>query len=294
MANAVALPAENYNVVNAVAHFETPAQVSTPVTVEILDINSLDRDVVYVLPLSVQSSDVPVLESQKTRYIVVRGAALINVACNMVENFGQLANPGQATGLNGLTEMTFQCLFNVDAWGGQDSNIQTLAGIEGQWLLRISDSGVPANQLQFVTPAGNLTDASWQMNDKKWIAMTFTWNSATREATLFIDGVKKATVTGRTSNAINWGSGSFYISKSWNDNRWLNGAICQVRVWNRVLSDAEIADPMQPYSVPVDSEGLVTYWKFDEGGGNMIHDYANGYDLKLNTNPKWIEVSLPQ
>lgn len=294
MANAVALPAENYNVVEAVAHFETPAQVSTPVTVEITNLADLDRNIVYVLPLSVQSSDVPVLESQKTRYIVVRGAALINVACNMVENYASLINPGQATGLNGLREMTFQCMFNVDEWGGKDSNIQTLAGIEGQWLLRISDSGVPANQLQFVTPNGNLTDASWQMDDKKWIAMTFTWNAATREATLFINGVKKATVSGRTGSAVDWGSGSFYIGKSWNDNRWLNGLLCEVRVWNRILSDAEIADPMQPYMVPADSEGLVSYWKFNEGGGTTIHDSANGYDLQMAANPKWVEVSLPE
>ncbi len=293
-AEAIALPAENYNLVQPVAKFENKSTTSTPVEVEILNINDLDRDIVYVLPLTVKSTPIPVIESQKTRYIVVRGAALINVACNMVKNNGSLVNPGQASGLNGLTQMTFQCVFNVEEWGGKDSNIQSLAGIEGSWLLRISDSGVPANQLQFVTPSGNLTDASWQFTEKKWVCMSFTWDAANSAATLFIDGVKKNTVTGRNTSGVSWGNGNFYIGKSYNDNRWLNGAICEVRVWNRILSDAEIAEPLQAYSVPVDSEGLVSYWKFNEGDGQLIQDYANGYNLQLAAKPKWIEVTLPE
>lgn len=293
-ANAVELPESCYKLVQPTATIKHETLTSSEVSVEINDINSLDRNTVYVLPLTVVSSPVPVLESQKTRFIVVRGAALVNVACNMVENNAALVNATSASGLSGLTEMTFQCIFYVDEWGGSDSNIQSIAGIEGSWLLRISDSGLPANQLQFVTPSGNLTSDQWQLKDKTWVRMTFTWNAASSEATLYVDGAKKATVVGRTSQGVNWASDGFYIGKSWNDNRWLNGNICEVRVWNRLLSDAEIADEIQPYAVPVDSEGLVTYWKFNEGAGTLVRDYANGYDLQLAKTPKWVETSLPE
>ena len=290
--NAIALPAENFELVQPVATIPVDAVKSSDVKVRIYDLENLDRELVYVLPLTVKSSDVPVLESMKTRFIVVRGAALINVVCNMVENSASFVN-ASAPALGGLNEMTFQCLFYVEEWGGSDSNIQTLAGIEGSWLFRISDSGLPANQLQFVTPSGNLTSSEWQLPNKKWVALSFTWNASTGEATLFLDGVKKATVKGG-NRTFSWNSSSFNVGKSWNDNRWLNGNLSEVRVWNRILSDAEIAEPTQPYTVSPESDGLVAYWKFNEGGGDVIKDYANGYDLQMKNTAKWVQVSLPE
>ena len=65
-------------------------------------------------------------------------------------------------------------------------------------------------------------------------------------------------------------------------------------MWNRVLTEEEINQPFQAYSVEPDSPGLVAYWKLDEGSGNLFHDYANGYDLKCNAAPGWIPVALPE
>lgn len=293
-ANAIELPAENYELLQPVATFIENAVTSSNVEVKIKDLLSLDRECVYVLPVTVAESTVPVLESQKTRYIVVRGAALVNVAANMVENNASLVNPSAASALANITEFTFQCIINVDAWGGADSNIQSIAGIESNWLFRVSDSGLPANQLQFVTPSGNITDASWQLKANQFQRLTFTWDASTGQATLYVDGVKKNTMTGSSRRGVSWNSSGFYIGKSYNDNRWLNGLISEVRVWNRILSDAEIADATQPYLIDVNAEGLVAYWKFNEGAGSLIHDYCNGYDLNCVSTPKWVEISLPE
>lgn len=293
-AEAVELPATNYELVEPKATFTLGAIESTNVTVKIKNMLELDRNIVYLLPLTITDSPVPVLPSQKTRYIVVRGAALVNVAANMVENNASLVDPNSATALNGLSQMTAQCIINVEEWGGKDSNIQSVMGIEGSWLLRISDSGLPANQLQFVTPNGNLTDASWQLKDKQWLRLTFTWNAESGEATLYVDGAKKNTMSNSCRSGVNWGDAGFYIGKSWNDNRWLNGAICEVRVWNRILTDAEINDPLQAYAVPVTSDGLVAYWKFNEGSGSLVRDYANGNNLQFAKDPTWVETSLPE
>lgn len=292
-ANAVELPAENYEILQPVATFIENGVSSSNVEVKIKDLLSLDRELVYVLPLTVVQSTVPVLESQNTRYIVVRGAALINVAANMVENNASLIT-ATASNLGNITQFTFQCIINVDAWGGANENIQSIAGIESRWLLRISDAGLPANQLQFVTPSGNITDGSWKLEDKKFQRLTFTWDASTGQATLYVDGAKKNTMTGSSRAGVNWNSTSFYIGKSYNDSRWLNGLISEVRVWNRILSDAEIADATQPYLVATDAEGLVAYWKFNEGAGTLIHDYCNGYDLNCVSTPKWVEISLPE
>lgn len=291
---AIALPADNYVISQPNAVFIPGAVTSTEVEVKITNMSQLNSDLVYVLPVTVVSSGVEVLPSQRTRYFVVRGAALVNTACNLVKNNCSLSNASGATGLGNLNEMTAQCVIYIDEFGGSDSNIQTIMGIEGNFLLRISDSGVPADQIQLATSRGNSTESSWKLKAKTWTRLTFTFNSNTGEATFWIDGAKKGTQISGYTSPVNWNTSSFYIGKSWNDNRWLNGSICEVRVWDRILTDAEIGNPTQAYRVPVDSEGLVAYWKFDEGAGTLIHDYANGYDLKCASAPKWIEVSLPE
>lgn len=291
---AIALPEANFELVEPTAVFIGGAVESSAVQVRIKGLLELDRDLLYVLPLSVSNSPVPVLESQRTRYIVVRSAALVNVAANMRENSAALVNPDAASALDGLTQMTMQCIINVDEWGGSDVNIQSILGIEGQFLFRISDAGLPANQLQFVTPVGNISDASWQLSDKKWLRLSFTWDSTTGEGTLYVDGAKKNTMTNSCRQAINWGNSDFNIGKSYNDNRWLNGCISEVRIWNRCLSQAEIAEKLQAYDVPVDSEGLVAYWKFNEGSGSLIRDYANGNNVQCKNTPDWVECALPE
>lgn len=43
------------------------------------------------------------------------------------------------------------------------------------------------------------------------------------------------------------------------------------------------------------SEGLIAYWKFNEGTGSKIIDHtSNGNDLTGNTTPTWINVELPE
>ena len=61
-----------------------------------------------------------------------------------------------------------------------------------------------------------------------------------------------------------------------------------------ILAKEELQARNHFYKVAPDSEGLVAYWKMNEGSGNNLQDYANGYDLKANTNVIWVPVSLPE
>ena len=57
-----------------------------------------------------------------------------------------------------------------------------------------------------------------------------------------------------------------------------SGRIAEVRIWNRALSVTEMKEGV--CNVPSDSDGLVAYWKFDEGEGHLFHDATgNGYDM---------------
>ena len=48
------------------------------------------------------------------------------------------------------------------------------------------------------------------------------------------------------------------------------------------------------YTVDPTTEGLIAYWKFNEGTGGNIHDYTeHGNDLSGGT-VEWVNVELPE
>ncbi|MGN1245176.1 MAG: LamG-like jellyroll fold domain-containing protein, partial [Muribaculaceae bacterium] len=99
---------------------------------------------------------------------------------------------------------------------------------------------------------------------------------------------------------INWaqtrtdeGNG-FWIGHSYNRDRWLEGNICEVRVWNRVLTKDEINSKDHFYEVNPQSDGLVSYWRFNEGAGTSILDHTgNGNNATAVEAITWNAVELP-
>lgn len=103
----------------------------------------------------------------------------------------------------------------------------------------------------------------------------------------------------------------FYVGRSYNNARDFCGLMSEVRVWNRALTEAEINEKNHFYYVDSSSDGLVAYWKMNEGEGTLLKDStSNGNDMtcyKLDifyaTNPykaleawspaaEWQEVQL--
>ena len=286
---AVMLPSENYSMDKPEVVIPADGVTSSDLVVEFKDIMNLDRDVVYVLPVEIANSPIEVLESKRVSYFVVRGAALINVVANMNQNYAQLNNVS-ASELSSFDQITVEALLFPDEFG---KLISTIMGIEGRSLLRIGDAGVPDNQLQFATSSGNVSDPAWQFETKKWTFMTFTYDKNSGEIKVYFNGVQKGATYTKKNVSINWNSSQFYIGKSYDDARFFNGNMSECRIWNRVLTQDEIMEPNHFHTVDPESEGLVAYWKMDEGNGMVFHDSANGYDLVCNSAPTWVPVELP-
>lgn len=290
--NAVILPEQFYSLSATSAVINAGSIKSTDITVSFSSLDELDRETTYVLPISASTSDIEMLESKTTSYYVIRGAALVNVVANIDENYLSLVNPGSASGLGGMSEVTVECLARFTEFG---KLISTVMGIEGNFLIRIGDAGVPDNQIQLATSNGNVTDTAWQLETGKWTHIAVTFNSATGAVDVYFNGVHKGnTQYSSYRSNVNWNSGSFYVGKSYDNNRWFDGEISEARVWNRVLSVEEINAKNHFYKVDAASEGLVAYWKFNEGSGNVITDVTNGYNLVANSAITWKPVSLPE
>ena len=142
-------------------------------------------------------------------------------------------------------------------------------------MLRFGENGQDINSLQWVNPAGNLVSKT-RFQTKTWYTLTFTYDGSA--LVMYVDGVKDVEGTGagettfqRFELGMSWGGG--YPQKQ----RFL-GRIAEIRVWNRVLSSSEIQ--LGLCGVDAASEGLVAYWKMNEGEGHIFHDATgHGYDM---------------
>lgn len=289
---AILVPNDNYEIPKNVSVIEAGALKGNNIDILFKNLSELNRELVYVLPVTVADANIDFLSSTRTTYFVIKGAALINTVGNITKNYLTLQSPSTST-LSGMNQLTIEALVRIDQFG---KLISTLMGIEGQFLFRFGDAGIPDNQLQLATSSGNITDAAWQLPTNEWVHLAATYNSADGAVEVYFNGVKKgATQTTRYRRAVNWAVSNFYIGKSYDNNRWLEGDISECRVWNRVLTADEIKSKDHFYVVIPTSEGLIAYWKFDEGSGKVIADYTgNGNTVIANSDIKWTTVSLPQ
>jgi hypothetical protein len=295
--SAVLLPEEHYSMPETSTTIQSGSIVSPELPIEFINTGNLDINTTYVLPVTIKSVEgIGVLQSAKTYYYVFRGASLINVVCNISRNraYPDFNNDSK---FNNLTQNTMEILFKANSF---PNTLNTLMGIEGHYLLRIGDANIPSNQLQ-VASTNSCTSADLQLESNKWYHVAVTFDRG--NVKVYINGIEKASGSvGKSSISLGAkhtneedGSRCFWIGYSYKDDRYFDGAVSEARIWNRVLTAEEIQATNHFYAVDSDSNGLIAYWKLDEGSGTVAKDYSvSGYDLTIEKEPKWESVSLPQ
>lgn len=311
-ASAVMLPEEYYEIPSPQVTIPAGQTTSSEVEIRFRNLLSLDKSQIYVLPVSIEGAAVASLASRRTVYFVVKEASLINVVANLRENAVSVHDWKNAGALQYLSQMTAEALVKVDAFAdGRGSNISTLMGVEGHFLLRFGDTA-PNNQLQVVgRPYGStsdekLTSSDWTVKAGEWTHIAVTYDSSTHEVNVFINGVKKTPQSfTKFTGDVNWGryyavetetERSFWIGYSYEDDRYLDGDIAEVRVWNRVLTEEEINAKNHFYKIydPETNGSLAAYWKFNEGNGATVTDYSsNGNHATATKVLTWNSVELP-
>lgn len=80
----------------------------------------------------------------------------------------------------------------------------------------------------------------------------------------------------------------FFIGKSYDEKRPLNGKIAEARVWSVARTPEQIWENMYDVENPADDPTLLGYWKFNEGAGNTVKDYSMyGNDGEAETDIVW-------
>lgn len=296
--DAMLLPAANYRFDGTQTMIQAGSVKSIPVTISFVDVNLLDKNERYVLPVTIRSAEgIDLLNSARSVYYIFKGAALINVVADITDNRAW-PDWNDASPVTNMRTFTLEALVYGNAFKNQ---ISTIMGIEGKFLIRAGDSGVDPNQIQ-VASTRNLTSSDLKLEAGRWYHLAVTFESG--NVKVYIDGVEKCSGNVGTSS-VNFGVAHsdesngkprcFWIGYSYASDRYLDGAISEVRIWNKALTADEINASDHFYQVLPTSDGLVSYWKFDEGAGKTIKDQTSyGNDLTVEKEIKWVNVSLPE
>lgn len=265
---------------------------------------AMEIDKTYLLPVRLSSEDISTMDGSSVAYYLVKRSSAITVAAQLTDNwieFPLMDTPGEvADAYNGLTALTYEALVNVDRFdlNNKDGvcNISTVMGVEQYLLLRIGDANFERQCLQF-DGSGNgsqfgklpsKSDPAKKLYSGSWYHVACTYDQNERVARIYVNGkligeVKEAGVAGPTAdNKITLAMRAlgmpeayqFFIGKSYNDFRPLQGKIAEARVWRVARTGDEIWKNMYRIENSKDQKDLIGYWKFNDGEGNVVKDYS--------------------
>ncbi|GHV00266.1 phospholipase [Bacteroidia bacterium] len=268
---------------------------STSVTLKLHKLNTMTRNVRYLLPITIsEARGMGVMQGARTIFYLLNQGATINTVPYMGENYLKMPSMATSAAVQGLTQVTFETLIHPRAW----KSISSIMGVEDYFLVRVGDT-FPQDQMHLAYNNGN--SAGPKLEAGKWQHLAITLDLPTRQLKWYIDGALKQTTTVSLSAAtypsLNLGANSkntnkFFIGYSYDASRWFDGEMCEVRIWNVVRTQQEIADNF--YEIDPATPGLVGYWKCDEGVGSAIRDHSpSGNNATSDKALTWVKVSLP-
>jgi len=174
--------------------------------------------------------------------------------------------------------------FTISAWIKDEqtaiNNLGTIFGVYlggTGWSLRTYSDASGDRELFFQAPTtGTFGDAGsgYGTISSEWMHVVAAWDSATKTATLYLNGVEPSY---RTQTP---GTGSYISDASLNKwlgslphtggTQWFKGNLDQISIWNKELSQAEVTEVLNS-GLPGDLTqhsayaNLVAWWKMGEG-----------------------------
>ena len=286
---------ENYNAVNNTSYYPIPegsvelddSQVlikegsaqSSAAIVRVVSTEDFQEGRTYLIPVTIrQSSSLDAIEASRTLFLkVARRISFHSLKTDLNASSNYIFPDEKRQDLSAWT-IEFKCYSNVF---GRVGDIKRVLAIEGKNeeeanMFRFGENGSAGGDvLQWVLPGGRAF-SNTHFQTGRWYLVSCTYDG--QNFTMYVDGIFDVTTSG---------SGKvcpfqrFELGMSWGNYRrsqFFNGRLAEVRLWNRALSAAEINLGLG--SVDPHSEGLVAYWKMNEGEGHIFHDATgNGYDM---------------
>lgn len=255
---------------------EAGRSYSTQATVRIVSTENLEEGRVYVIPVTMAQVDgLEVLQPSKTIFLQI--SRIIHFTSLNISNTGLYSNFifDDAKKME-LSNFTYEIKFYSQQWHSIARMCSfTSKDEQRSSMLRFGEQGMDVNALQWVSPSGSIV-SSTRFSTDRWYMLSLTYDGS--KLTMYVDGVRDAEGDG-DGNPVDFQR--FEMGMSWTNYRgsqYFRGRIAEVRVWNRALGPAELQ--MGLCGVDPSSDGLMAYWKMNEGEGHIFRDATgNGYDM---------------
>lgn len=271
-----AVPDGSVSIENADAVITSGTAFSTPVAIKVISTEDMTEDRVYVVPVTMKKVDgCDVLEPSRTIYLRLSRTlhfTSLNISnTNLYSNF--IFDDDKKQELSNFT-------YEIKCYSQQWHTIARLCSFTSKdekrsSMLRFGENGMDVNALQWVTPSGNVASTT-RFSTDRWYMISLTYDGS--KLTMYVDGVKDAQGDG-DGEPVDFQR--FELGMSWTSYRssqYFKGRVAEVRVWNRALSSAEIQNNL--CAVDAQSDGLIAYWKMNEGEGHIFLDATgHGYDM---------------
>lgn len=249
---------------------------SSPATIKLVSTENFSDGRIYLIPVTMQQVDgLDILKPSKTIYLrisrTIKFTSLNISNSNLYSNF--IFPDEKKLELSNFT-------YEIKCYSQEWHRIARLCAFTSKdeqrsSMLRFGENGLDINALQWVSPSGSIV-SNTKFSTDRWYMISLTYDGS--KLALYVDGVKDAEGDG-DGKPVDFQR--FEIGMSWTGYRssqYFKGRIAEVRVWNRALSPAELQTGL--CGVDPSSEGLMAYWKMNEGEGHIFNDVTgHGYDM---------------
>ncbi len=192
--------------------------------------------------------------------------------------------------LNGLTDFTISAWVN---WNGNQTWSRVFdfgTGTTVNMFLTPNAGGAPGLRFAITTGGGGAEQRiTWdQQLPTGWHHIAVTLAGTT--GTLWVDGVPVVTNPSITLSPADMGNTTNnWIARSQYNDPLLNGAVDDVNIFDRALSEPDIQALMQAPGGGALGGGNVAWYQFDEASGSAVLDASgNGRDATVVTEPAFV------
>ncbi|PUB26386.1 uncharacterized protein DUF1735 [Elizabethkingia sp. YR214] len=280
-----ALPADYYTLQDSKYTIEKGKYISNIGILKIKSLTGLLTNKKYIVPITIiNTTNIPLLRASKSLYVVTN-RTITTKAASLTNNYFKVDFSKNNEGLNAMTKLTFESRVLINNFQNNYPFICSVMGIEETFLIRFGNVNILPSQLH-VGGGNTSVTVPAPFSTGIWYHIAAVYDGS--QLRVYVNGELVASKNAvRTIDLTNMWAGGFHIGYS-ADGRLLDGAISEARVWSRALSQNEIANGV--CGVDPKSEGLISYWKFNESDGKVVKDLSdNGHDAIANTSITWVQ-----
>ncbi len=144
-------------------------------------------------------------------------------------------------------------------YGGRGIIDAEVGGVTNDWGISLS-----GNRVAFGIGNPDITIVSASdVNTGNWVHVAATWNQATGQMLLYVNGVLEA--TGSSGTALRNAPPRITIGQIQTNINHYTGALDEIRIWNTVRTQTQIQANMNAELDPATETALVSYYTFDGG-----------------------------